>query len=194
MSKINAVFHSASLFLMGMLLVLAACEQSSNKKNLSNDLGKYKEAHRIVSMAPSITELLFSIGLGPKIVGVTRYCKYPPQAQSIPNLGGYLDPNFEQLIQMNPDVVVLFREHQKLQTQLKKFNIPFLEIKNEGIRDIFNSLDSLGHWFDQKEITDSIRLHFQNEIQKGKKRCIHKKKRTGKRIKRHCFSRPKYGD
>ena len=53
---------------------------------------------RIISLAPSITEILFSLGLGDRVVGVTRYCRFPPQARQKTQVGGYNDPNFEEII------------------------------------------------------------------------------------------------
>jgi len=64
---------------------------------------------RIVSLAPDITETLFALNLGPKIVGVTRYCDYPPQAAKIEKVGGLVDPNLEKIQVLHPDLVVAFR-------------------------------------------------------------------------------------
>ena len=64
---------------------------------------------RIVSLAPNITETLFALGLGPKIVGVTRYCDYPPEAAKIEKVGGLVDPNLERIQVLHPDLVIAFR-------------------------------------------------------------------------------------
>src|SRR3989304_2380839 len=62
---------------------------------------------RIGSMSPNITERLFALGLGDRVVGVTRYCRYPPEAQDKTLVGGYLNPNFEALLALKPDLVIL---------------------------------------------------------------------------------------
>ena len=54
---------------------------------------------RIVSMSPSVTEILFALGLGDHVVGVTRYCLYPPEAQTRAKIGGHLDPNYEAVVE-----------------------------------------------------------------------------------------------
>ena len=57
---------------------------------------------RIISMSPAITEILFEIGAGDKVVGVTDFCVYPPKAAKLPKLGGILNPNVEVMISIRP--------------------------------------------------------------------------------------------
>ncbi len=65
--------------------------------------------HRIVSLAPNVTEILFALGLGAEIVGVTRYCDFPEAALGKPKVGGLVDPNLELIKSLSPDLVVAFR-------------------------------------------------------------------------------------
>ena len=64
---------------------------------------------RIVSLAPDITEILFALNLGPRIVGVTRYCDYPPEAGKKERVGGLVDPSLEKIQVLHPDLVIAFR-------------------------------------------------------------------------------------
>ncbi|MGB9606707.1 MAG: helical backbone metal receptor, partial [Bryobacteraceae bacterium] len=64
---------------------------------------------RIVSTAPSITEMLFALGLGDRVVGVTTYCRYPPEATAKPKIGDYLRPNLELIVAARPDLVIVER-------------------------------------------------------------------------------------
>src|SRR6202020_971458 len=65
------------------------------------------DPQRIVSTAPSITELLYAVGLGNRVVGVTRYCRYPPEAQLKPKIGDYTSPNLEAIAALKPDLVIV---------------------------------------------------------------------------------------
>lgn len=65
--------------------------------------------HRIVSLAPNVTEILFALGLDAEIVGVTRYCDFPEAALGKPKVGGLVDPNLELIKSLSPDLVVAFR-------------------------------------------------------------------------------------
>src|SRR5437016_4273783 len=62
-------------------------------------------SHRIVSTAPSVTEILFALGAGDQVVGDTLYCNYPEAAKSKPKIGGYATPNIELILALNPDLV-----------------------------------------------------------------------------------------
>ena len=77
---------------------------------LARPSGDYE---RIVSMAPSITETLFALGLDDRVVGVTQYCDYPPEAQSKPCVGGYLNPNYEAVVSLRPDLVITLDDVQR---------------------------------------------------------------------------------
>lgn len=101
---------------------------------------------RIVSLAPSTTEVLFALGVGESVVGVTRYCRYPPEARDRVILGGYLDPDFERLVALDPDLVVLarYRGHEGLHHRLSALGFRTLVVPNETIEDILTSIRSIG--------------------------------------------------
>ena len=61
---------------------------------------------RIVSLAPNVTEMLFLVGAGGRLVGATDYCNYPPEAARIPRIGGYINPNLEAILAAAPDLIV----------------------------------------------------------------------------------------
>jgi iron complex transport system substrate-binding protein len=63
-------------------------------------------AHRIVSVSPATTEALFAVGAGDRVVGRSRYCDWPPEATKLPAVGGVIDANFEEIVQLEPDLVV----------------------------------------------------------------------------------------
>jgi iron complex transport system substrate-binding protein len=85
----------------GLALVLAAC---SKKKGGSDARGSAPS--RIVSISPSTTEALFAVGAGKQVVGRSRYCDYPPEVLALPQVGGYVDPSFEAILALRPDLVV----------------------------------------------------------------------------------------
>ena len=61
---------------------------------------------RVVSLAPSVTETVFALGLGDRLVGVTSHCDYPAAARKIAPVGGFLNPNIESIIARRPDLVI----------------------------------------------------------------------------------------
>ena len=99
---------------------------------------------RIVSLAPSITEILFMLGLGDEVVGVTRYCTYPPEAREKPKIGGYYDPNYEAIVVLHPDLVVMLTEHEEPSLNLGKMGLKTLVVDHRNINGILNSISSIG--------------------------------------------------
>lgn len=99
---------------------------------------------RIVSLAPSTTEVLFALGLGDRVAGVTRYCEYPPEARAKPKMGGYYDPNFEAIVQARPDLVVTLPEHEEIRAQLHALRLRTLTVDHFSVRGILQSISLVG--------------------------------------------------
>jgi iron complex transport system substrate-binding protein len=94
-------------------------------------------AERIVSTAPSITETLFALGLGSKVVGVTDYCDYPPEAKARTRIGSYVTPNVETIAALHPDLVVVARIPNQLPQQLDRLGIRHVEVDSASLKDVF---------------------------------------------------------
>lgn len=101
--------------------------------------------HRIVSLAPSITEILFATGLGDSVVGVTRFCNFPPKAQSLPKVGGYFDPNYEAILRLDPDLVIMLAEHQKAREYFRRINRNVLVVSHQTTDGVLKSIMQIGH-------------------------------------------------
>ncbi len=99
---------------------------------------------RIVSMAPSLTEVLFALGLGEAVVGVTRYCDYPPEAKTKSPVGGFLDPNYEAILSLVPDLVVLLQEQGEAEKYLAEMGLSTLTLNHSSVTGIINSIAAIG--------------------------------------------------
>jgi len=98
---------------------------------------------RIVSLSPSITETLFALGAGNRVVGVTGFCDYPPEAKKKPKVGGIINPSLEAIVARRPDLVVA-QKSQGLGTRLRELGIATLEIENADIRQLIDSYHHIG--------------------------------------------------
>jgi len=122
-----------------------------NSKTVKKDLDLASEkshdniaCNRIVSLSPSITEILFDLGLGNNIVGVTKYCDYPSDALSKKKVGGYYDLNYEQIISLEPDLVIMTKMHEEAKKYLGAFGLNILTVGQKSISDIFNAVYIIG--------------------------------------------------
>lgn len=102
------------------------------------------EYHRIISLAPNITETLYALGLGGDVVGVTRFCTWPPEAREKPKIGGYYDPNLEAIVSLEPDLVIILPAHERLRSFLDELGIEYLTVPNETISEIIGTIRVIG--------------------------------------------------
>jgi len=99
---------------------------------------------RIVSLSPSITETLFALGLGDRVVGVTRYCRWPPEAQRRTLVGGYLDPNYEAIVALQPDLVILRGEKDAFVEGFRRLGLEVLAVRHQSVADILSAIETIG--------------------------------------------------
>jgi iron complex transport system substrate-binding protein len=99
---------------------------------------------RIISTAPSITEVLFALGLGNRVAGVTQYCRYPVEAQQKPKIGSFLQPDFERILALKPDLVLVIKNPIQVAERLRKLGVHAEEVNQDSIEDIFRSIESIG--------------------------------------------------
>lgn len=99
---------------------------------------------RIVSLAPSLTETLFALGLGDRVVGVTDFCAFPPEVASKTRIGGFIDPNLELVVGLQPDLVVLLPDHREIRDRLEGMGLRCLAVPQYTVNDILASLIIVG--------------------------------------------------
>jgi iron complex transport system substrate-binding protein len=99
---------------------------------------------RIVSTAPSITEMLYALGLGNRVVGVTRFDHYPPQVKSKPKIGDYTSPNIEAIAALRPDLVIIQTNPIHLAERLEAMHLRALEVQQENLAELYNSFRVVG--------------------------------------------------
>ena len=99
---------------------------------------------RIVSTGPSITEILFALGLGPRVVGVTQYCNFPPEAQKIKRIGSWMTPNMEAILKTRPDLVIVQKTGIHDDSRMKAMSLKTMLVHLNSIDDILKSIGEIG--------------------------------------------------
>ena len=111
-----ALLRKLALFLLAFSIVLTGCSKQSaqNKETIptrevTDDLGRKVniplKVNRAISLAPNLTENIFAVGAGDRLVGVTTFCDYPAEAKSIQKVGDTINPNMESVIALKPQIV-----------------------------------------------------------------------------------------
>ncbi len=149
------------LFLLhAFLLLLTGCGSDR-----PDEVGNFRDDYsRIISLSPGITETIFALGAGERIVGVTRFCSYPPQTADIPNVGGYFDTNYEALLRLAPDLVIVMKEHGDVKSFLKKNQIPYLETDNHNVASLLQSFKSIGAVVDKEKEAAALVKAFEQKL------------------------------
>ncbi len=95
---------------------------------------------RLISLSPSNTEIAFALGLSERIVGVTEYCNYPPEAQEKELIGGFATPNIERIVELEPDLVLASTIHEEAVTQFEALGITVLVIESATLTELYTSI------------------------------------------------------
>ncbi|MEZ5418598.1 MAG: helical backbone metal receptor [Vicinamibacterales bacterium] len=126
------------------LAVAAAVPAASTGQRA--DAGQTPRApQRIVSLVPALTEMLFAIGAGPQVVGVSSYDRYPAEATARPHVGALLDPDVERIFSLRPDLVAIYGSQVDLKRQLGRAGVAVFDYRHAGLADILTTLATLGH-------------------------------------------------
>jgi ABC-type Fe3+-hydroxamate transport system substrate-binding protein len=115
---------------------------------------------RVVSLVPSVTESLFDLNLGDRLVAVTDYCIYPQEGVArLPRIGGTKNPDIAQIVALSPELVIANREENRRQDveALEEAGIPVWVTFPQTVRDAFNLLWNIMHLFDAPEMVERIR-------------------------------------
>jgi iron complex transport system substrate-binding protein len=111
---------------------------------------------RIISLVPSVTEILFAIGAEGRLVGRTDFCDYPPEARRKPSVGGMLAPSLEGIVSLKPDLVIATTAGNRHETfdQLTRINIPIFLVNPITVSDVMDLVSRLGRLTERVEASD----------------------------------------
>ncbi|MBU2596840.1 MAG: ABC transporter substrate-binding protein, partial [Planctomycetes bacterium] len=118
------------------------------------------------SLAPSTTEILFALGLGDKVIGVSEFCNWPPEAKKIPKVGGLLNPNYEAVVAARPDLVITFDDMAEAENKFAALGIETLVVKHDRLDEILDSILTIGRHCDKAEKADQIVNEIRDKIRK----------------------------
>lgn len=153
----------AALFAFGLIASVALWKLGANKTD--GNRRKKQSSQRIVSLTPSVTECLFALGCGERIVGVTQFCNYPPEALSLPRLGGRINPNFERLLSLMPDLVIYQGNYQKVESFCKAYNIDSMKVDLNNIDSIITDIKIIGQRLGASEQAEQVTSQISRAIE-----------------------------
>jgi len=122
---------------------------------------------RIVSLVPSVTETVFTIGAQARLVGVTDFCDYPPAARQKPSVGGMVSPSLEGIVALKPDLVVATTAGNRHETfdQLAQLKIPVYLVNPVSVHDVLDLIIRLGRLTEHPDAADRVAALLRERIQ-----------------------------
>jgi iron complex transport system substrate-binding protein len=171
----RALFFSALFFMLSKAI---SAQANSPAPPLSPEMHDVTDGYgrtvrvpinplRIVSLAPSLTETVYALGVQDRLVGDTDYCDYPPDAQKKPKVGGVINPNLEQIAALHPDLVLLSKEGNMLDTvrALDSLHIPTYATDAHSVEQIISSTRKLADVLNASEAGKTLADDLQQRLQ-----------------------------
>lgn len=163
-----------SLILVTFMAAASSC--SSNRvspaaeRTVTDELGRSvkvpAQPQRIVSLAPSITEILFALGVGDRVAGVTSYCDYPQEARQKPPVGDTLKPSVEKMIALKADLVIISTASQVEASfrRLEELGIPVYVSNPRNIDDVIESIAKIGELIEARERANQLTAELRRRV------------------------------
>ena len=150
------------LFLSVLLIWTFSVGAAARERLLTDETGRTVKVpptpRKIVSLAPNVTEILFSLGLDTEIAGVTDFCDYPEAALRKPKVGGYINPNVEKIILLKPDLIFWIKEGSRKETLqgLAELGYPVYVTDPKGFDGVTKTLRDIGEVVGRQEKAEAI--------------------------------------
>lgn len=151
------------LLIFVIIFALSAWQLVSHKEE--QNMVPKTTFNRIITLAPSLTEIAFAIGLDEQVIAVTDYCEYPSKVKSLPKVGGYIDTSLEAIVSHAPDLVILLKNQSQLIQQLNTLGIETLAVDNSRLTGVLNSIITIGEKTNRQAQAHKLHQQLTEQIQ-----------------------------
>lgn len=180
-------FSILLIIILSISLVFTACENKEdfNDETIDNSISEEnqfaikltdahgrefvleKEAKRIVSVSPDLTEIIFALGEEERLVGRSDFCNYPEDTKEIPSVGAIDDPNIEKIAELQPDLVIGSRIFPRdSDAKLQELNIPVLILDSQqSFEGIYDMIESMGQVLSVPDKAEALVMEIENKVQ-----------------------------
>lgn len=152
--------------LAGLLVLAAPAAAFTVRDMLGREVTLAAPPARLVSLVPSVTEIVYALGAENHLAGVTDFCDYPPAARGKPRVGGMIDPNLEAIVALKPDLVVATTEGNREQTfaQLKRLRIPTYLVAAHRVSDMTALIARVGELTERRDAAATLVARLEQQI------------------------------
>jgi iron complex transport system substrate-binding protein len=163
-----------TIFLVMAILPFFLLDPSCDAKTVIDQLGRHimvpEKPERIVSLAPSITEIVFALDQGYRLKGVTTYSDFPPEAEKLPKVGSYVQLDLEKIVALKPDLCIAIKDGNPIAVarRLESMKIPVYAVNPRNLETVMKTVQEIGGLLDVEEKADKLVQSMNLRIQKVK--------------------------
>ncbi len=167
-------FTTGLLILIFCLLSSAALSKPLRTRTVTDQLGRKVEVpvnpHRVIALAPSITEIIYDLKQEKRLKGVTQFSDFPPQAQHLPKVGSYVHLDIERIVALDPDLCIATKDGNPRHVVLKlaQLGIPVYVVDPRDLNSVIETVVEIGKLLDAKEIAIKLAHNMRNRIKRIK--------------------------
>ena len=145
------------------LVLLASCTHETAKATEPENAFK-KPPQRIVSHLPSLTEIVYILGAGDQVVGVSDFCTWPDDAAKKPKVGGLLNANVEAVLALQPDLILMTVNQKDQADKFTRLGLPVMRVKTEGLDGVMDSIDLIGRRLGREKEVEKLKRRMQADM------------------------------
>lgn len=119
---------------------------------------------RVICASPSITEIVFTLGAGPRVVGVSDYSVFPPEAKDVARIGGHINPNRERILSLEPDLIIFQGKHQVLSRFCREQGIRSLSVDIDRIDHLTSAILTIGTWLREEVPAERLAADIKRQL------------------------------
>ncbi len=150
------------------LLLLASQSLAYTIKDGKGAIFEFEKAPtKVISLTPSVTEIIYALNAENSLIAVSRFCDYPEAAKQKPKVGGFVDTDFESIARLKPDIVILKKiTNARIEKKLKALRIPCFYLNGEGLEYIAADIRLIGSLLQKQEKAESLAKKIDALVQK----------------------------
>lgn len=162
--------------LLCLLTLSLAAASDSDARLIQDQSGREvllpDDPARVVSLAPSITEMVFALGKGDRLKGVTQHCDFPPEARSLPRIGSYVHLDVERIVSLNPDLCIATKDGnpKDVVERLNALRIPVYVVNPRDLKTVVNTLLEIGRILNAEHKAQELADELRTRIEQVKRR------------------------
>jgi iron complex transport system substrate-binding protein len=174
LSKEMITFRYITIVSMMTVLILISAGAPSVAKTITDQLGRHvavpDKPHRLVSLAPSITEIVFALDQGYRLQGVTTYSDFPPEAVKLPKIGSYVHLDLEKIVALKPDLCIAIKDGNPrvIAQRLESLKIPVYAVDPNNLETIMKTVLEIGTLLNAEDRANQLVQNMDLRIQKVK--------------------------